>query len=190
MLDFSSKRERHLWGWALVVIVAIYIAADLVRTLADTLRESGQLESASILFSSGMFLIGAMILIQGLRERGRGFEVGFALGVVAITVIGFARGITEAERSHLIEYAVLALIVHEALVERKSQGRRVPVPALLAIVGTTMVGVLDECIQFFLPSRTFDWFDIGFDLLASLLAVGSSTGLRLVRRWLGRLRPS
>ncbi|WP_420636891.1 VanZ family protein [Candidatus Palauibacter sp.] len=190
MPDFSSDRERHLWIWALAVVVAIYSTADLARTLADALRESGLLEATASMFSAGMLLIGAMIVVQGLRERSRGVEVGFALGVAAIAVIGFARGISAAERSHLIEYAVLALIVHEALVERNGQGRRVPVPAVLAIVGTTLVGVVDECIQFFLPSRTFDWFDILFDLLASVMAVGSSVSLRWVRRWLARLRPS
>ncbi len=188
MPRFSSKRERRLWIWALAVVVAIYSTADLARTLADALRESGLLESVAMLFSGGMLLIGAMILVQGLRERSRGVEVGFGLGVAGIAVIGFARGISAAERSHLIEYAVLALILHEALVERRRQGRHVPVPAALAIAGTTLVGVIDECIQFFLPSRTFDWFDIGFDLLASLLAVGSSVSIRWVRRWIGRLR--
>ncbi|WP_420441997.1 VanZ family protein [Candidatus Palauibacter sp.] len=188
MPDFSSRRERRLWIWALAVVVAIYATADLARTIADALRESGLLELTPTLFSGGMLLIGAMILVQGLRERSRGVEVGFALGVAAIAVIGFARGIEAAERSHLIEYAVLALIVHEALVERKGRGRRVPVPAVLAIAGTTLVGVVDECIQFFLPSRTFDWFDIGFDLLASVMAVGSSVALQWFRRWLRRFR--
>ena len=168
------------------MVVAIYATADLARTVADALRESGLLEYTATLFSGGMLLIGVMILVQGLRERSRGVEVGFALGVAAIAVIGFARGISAAERSHLIEYAVLALIVHEALVERKGQGRRVPVPAVLAILATTLVGVVDECIQFFLPSRTFDWFDILFDLLASVMAVGSSVSIRWVRRWIGR----
>ena len=190
MPDFSSDRERRLWIWALAVVVAIYATADLARTLADALRESGLLEYTASMFSGGMLLIGAMILVQGLRGRSRGVEVGFAVGVAAIAVLGFARGISAAERSHLIEYAVLALIVHEALVEREGQGRRVPVPAVLAIAGTTLVGVVDECIQFFLPSRTFDWFDIGFDLLASVLAVGSSVSIRWVRRWIGRRRPS
>ena len=181
---FSSRRERRLWIWALAVVVAIYATADLARTIADALRESGLLELTPTLFSGGMLLIGAMILVQGLRERSRSVEVGFALGVAAIAVIGFARGIAAAERSHLIEYAVLALIIHEALVERKAHGRHVPVPAVLAIAATTAVGVVDECIQFFLPSRTFDWFDIGFDLLASVLAVGSSVALQWFRRWL------
>ena len=133
MPGFSSNRERRLWVWALAVVVAIYATADLARTLADALRESGLLELVPTMFSAGMLLIGIAILVQGLRERSRGVEVGFALGVAAIAVIGFARGIAAAERSHLIEYAVLALIIHEALVERKAQGWRVPVPAVLAI---------------------------------------------------------
>lgn len=187
---FSSRRERRLWLWALAVVVAIYTMADLARTLADALRENGLLELTPTMFSAGMLLIGVMILVQGLRERSRGVEVGFALGVAAIAVIGLARGIAAAERSHLIEYAVLALIIHEALVERKARGWRVPVPAVLAIAVTTALGVVDECIQFFVPSRTFDLFDIGFDLLASVIAVGPSVGLRWLRRRLGRFRPS
>ncbi|WP_419163744.1 VanZ family protein [Candidatus Palauibacter sp.] len=185
---FSSPRERRLWIWALVVVVAIYSTLGLARTVADALRESGLLESASDLFWGGMLLIGVMILIQGLREGSRGVEIGFAVGVTAIALLGFARTISAAERSHFIEYTVLALIVHEALLERRGQGRRVPIPALLAVAGATLVGVVDECIQFFLPSRTFDWFDIGFDLLASIVAVGSSVSLRWVRRWIGRWR--
>jgi len=190
MPDFSSNRERRLWIWALAVVVAIYATADLARTLADALRESGLLELTPTMFSVGMLLIGIAFLVQGLRERSRGVEVGFALGVAAIAVIGFARGIAAAERSHLIEYAVLALIIHEALVERTAHGKRVPVPALLAIALTTAVGVVDECIQFFVPSRTFDLFDIGFDLLASVLAVGSSVSIRWVRRLIARWRSS
>ena len=178
MLESSSSRERRLWVWALVVVVAIYSTADLARMLADALRESGLLELTSDMFNVGMLLVGAMILVQGLRERSRGVEVGFALGVAAIAIIGFARGISAAERSHLIEYTVLALIVHEALLERRDQGRRLPVPAVLAIAGTTLAGVVDECIQFFVPSRTFDWFDVLGDLVASVVAVGSRGALR------------
>ena len=50
-----------------------------------------------------MLKFGVMILFQRLRERSRGVEVGVALGVAASAIIGFARGISAAERSHLIE---------------------------------------------------------------------------------------
>ena len=126
MPEFSSSRERRLWIWALVVAVAIYSTADLARMLADLLRESGLLELTAQMFNVGLLLVGAMILVQGLRKRSRGVEVGFALGIAAIAIIGFARGMSAAERSHLVEYTVLALSVHEALLERKDRGRRVP----------------------------------------------------------------
>ena len=55
-----------------------------------------------------------------------------------------------------MEYGVVAVFVYEALTERASRGRRVPVPALLAALATSLLGVLDECIQAFLPSRVLD----------------------------------
>ena len=64
MPEFSSSRERRLWVWALVVVVAIYSTADLARMLADALRESGLLELSSDMFNVGMLLVGAMILVQ------------------------------------------------------------------------------------------------------------------------------
>ena len=54
---------------ALVVVVAIYSTADLARMLADALRESGLLGLTSDMFNVGMRLVGAVILVQGLRER-------------------------------------------------------------------------------------------------------------------------
>ena len=77
----SSNHDRRLWVWTLVVVVAIYSTADLARMLADALRGSGLLGLTSDMFNVGMLLVVAMILVQGLRERSRGVEVGFALGV-------------------------------------------------------------------------------------------------------------
>ncbi|WP_420633084.1 VanZ family protein [Candidatus Palauibacter sp.] len=183
---FSSDRERRLWTWALAAVVVIYSTLGLARTLADALRASGLLVFSSNLIAGGMLLIGVMIVVQGLKKRSGGVEIGFAIGVAAICLLGFARMGAPEERSHLIEYAVLALIVHEALTERTAQGLRVPVPAVLAVLGTTLVGVFDECIQYFLPSRTFDLLDIVFDFMAALGAVASCVVLRWTRRWIGR----
>lgn len=72
--------------------------------------------------------------------------------------------------------------IYEALTERASLGRRVPVPALLAILTTTLVGVLDECIQAFLPSRVFDPIDMLFNFLAGTMSVVASVALAWARR--------
>ena len=63
-----------------------------------------------------------------LRTRPGGAEIGVALGVAAVYLMVFLRmGIPE-ERTHLIEYRVVAVFICEALAERASQGRRVPYP--------------------------------------------------------------
>jgi VanZ family protein len=82
----------------------------------------------------------------------------------------------------------LAVFIHEALTERASQGRRVPVPALLAIPATSLLGVIDECIQAFLPSRVFDSRDILFNVLAGVMAVAASVALGWARLRVGRRR--
>ena len=176
---FSSDRERRLWAWTLAVVVAIYSTLGLARTLAGELRDRGLISAA---FWLGLLLVGAAVVTLGLKTRPRGAEIGVALGVAGAYLIAFLRMTVPEERSHLIEYTVVALFVHEALRERASHGRRVPVPALLAVLATVLVGVFDECIQLFLPNRVFDPFDMLFNFLAAVMAVTGSAALRWVRR--------
>lgn len=183
---FSSRRERRLWGWTLAVVAAIYSTLGLAATLAGFLRNRGLLDD---LFVLGLILIGAAILAQGLTWRPRGIEIVVTLGIVATYLLVFARMAIPEERTHLIEYGVVAVFVNEALTERASQGRHVPVPALLAVLATAMVGLLDECIQAFLPNRVFDYRDILFNGLAAVMAVAASVALAWARRWRNRNRP-
>ena len=183
---FSSRRERRLWGWTLAVVATIYSTLGLAATLAGFLRNRGLLDD---LFVLGLILIGAAILAQGLTWRPRGIEIVVTLGIVATYLLVFARMAIPEERTHLIEYGVVAVFVNEALTERASQGRHVPVPALLAVLATAMVGLLDECIQAFLPNRVFDYRDILFNGLAAVMAVAASVALAWARRWRNRNRP-
>jgi VanZ family protein len=86
------------------------------------------------------------------------------------------------ERSHLIEYSVLAIFIHKAFAERVSQGNKIAMPALLSFAVTFLIGVLDECIQLFLPNRVFDALDILFNGIAVTLAIGSNVFLVWVRK--------
>ncbi|MCG8351761.1 MAG: VanZ family protein [Chloroflexales bacterium] len=179
MSFFTSARERRLWAWTLAVVVAIYSTLGLARTLAEALGDSG--------LGAGLFILGCLLVLvtvvtQGLTRRPSGAEIGVALGVVAVYLLVFVRMTVPTERSHLIEYGVVALFMHEALTERASQGGRVPVPAVLAVVGASLVGVLDECIQALLPRRVFDLRDIGFNIIAAVLAVVVSVALAWARR--------
>ena len=182
---FSSDRERRLWLWTLAVVVAIYSTLGLARTLTDALRENGLLGPAFPLvsFLLAMSLVGATVVAHGLKARPGGVEIAVALGVTAAYLLVFLRMVGPEERSHLIEYGVVAVFIYEALAERASHGRRVPALPLLAILATTALGVVDECIQIFVPSRVFDRLDMLFNLLAATMAVGASVVLAWARRW-------
>ena len=185
MALFSSDRERRLWLWTLAVVMAIYATLGLAGTLAWALREHGLLGASFPLvsFLVAISLVGATIVTHGLNARPGGVEIAVALGVTAAYLLVFLRMASLEERSHLIEYGVVGVFIYEALAERASQGRRVPVLPLLAVLATAALGVLDECIQIFVPSRVFDPLDILFNLLASAMAVGASVALAWARRW-------
>ena len=75
------------------------------------------------------------------------------------------------ERTHLFEYGIVAVLIYQALGERAQNGRRVPVPAALALVVTALLGWLDEGIQALLPSRVYDNFDVLSNAIAALIAI-------------------
>ncbi len=180
MSFFASKREKRLWLLVLAVVVGIYSTLGLAGMLADLLYNQS-LSAAAFLFA--MFLIGLTILAHGLNARPSHAEITVALGVAVAYFMLFFR-MTMPERSHLIEYGALALLIHEALMERASQGRRVLAPSMLAILATSLVGALDEGIQWFLPNRVFDPIDILFNVLAGGMAVTASAALGWARqRW-------
>ena len=177
---FSSDRERRLWIWTAVVVAAIYSTLGLARLLVEHLGN----DFVSVwLFLLGCLLVLLTVVTQGLKVRPGGAEVAVALGVAAAYLLILVRMSVPTERSHLVEYGVVAVFIHEALTERKRQGRRVPVPALLAIAAASLVGAVDEGIQKLIPSRVFDPVDILFNVLAAVMAVTASVALRRARRW-------
>ena len=176
---FSSDRERRLWAWTLAVVVAIYSTLGLAGTLTGAVSQD--LLAAGVLLC--MLLVLATIVTQGLRAKPGGAEIGIALGIAAAYILVFLRmNGSVTERTHLMEYGVVGVFIYEALTERASQGRRIPVSALHAMLATTLAGALNEGIQAILPSRVFDPVDMLFNSLAAVMAVTASAALRWARR--------
>lgn len=180
---FVSRRERRLWLWTAALVVAIYSTLGLAGTLAEKLYDAGLLDAA--LFLLGMLLVGATVLIHGLSLRPGGAQIGVALGVATVYFMVFFR-MTLPERSHLIEFGVVAVFVYEALRERVARGGRVRMAPVLTVLLTGLVGAVDEVIQLFLPNRVFDPVDMVFNVLAAALAVAARAVLGWARR---RRRP-
>lgn len=174
---FASRRERRLWSWTALTIAGVYSTLGLTAVFPETLYSQG---FAAVAFVAAMVLIGVTVLTQGLGLRPRGVEVGAALGIVIVYAMVIFR-MAIPERSHIIEYSVVAVFLYEALLERRGAGRRVPAPWLLAVVATSLVGAVDEALQLLLPHRVFDATDMLFNSMAGVGAVGAMTILRWIR---------
>lgn len=174
---YTSSREGQFWIWAFVVVLTIFstliIGQPLIRLLGDQ-------NVRAVFFLLGMALVGLAIILHALKTKPGKIELVLILGIVAVYVMFFLR-LGMPERSHLIEYSVLAILIHKALVERKKHSN-VSAPALIAFIATFLIGVLDESIQIFLPDRVFDAADILFNGSAVAMAIGSSVLMTWVRR--------
>lgn len=178
MTFFKSARERKLWFGALAVLVAIYSTVGLARTLAGVMRDRGILSDSIWI---GIFLVAATVIAHGLKLRPGKIELAAWLGIAAVYIFILIRMALPEERSHLIEYSVLAVFIHEALRERKNNGGNVPVPSLIAFLATAIFGIIDECIQALIPARVFDPIDMAFNAFAGFLAIASSLLLNWIR---------
>lgn len=159
--------------------MTIYSTLGLARTLSGELRDRGLFDSFFIL---GFLLLVLVVAIQGLTTRPGVAEAGVFVGIVAVYIMVFARmGIPE-ERTHLFEYSLVAILVYQALTERRKNGRNVPVPWLIAIAATALLGWVDEGIQAILPNRIYDIRDVGFNALAGLMAILGTVALMWARQ--------
>jgi len=156
----------------------------IYSTLGLTPRWVGLLGDRALtgLFVAGFALVLATIVTQGLKVRPGGAEIAVVLGIAATYLLVLTRFmIPLTERTHLIEYGVIAVFISEALIERSQNGGSVPAPRLLAIGVSAILGVLDESLQWLLPSRVFDPRDILFNVLAAVMAVAATALLAKVR---------
>lgn len=184
---FSSKRERRLWTALAIVLLAIYATLAHAPAIAAMLRERVDL-TAAMFMASLVTLVTISILF--VRTRPGRAEIAVGVGIVIVYLMAWLRiGVaTPEERTHLFEYSLVAALVHEALLERRANGRRVPAPAILALVISVLLGWLDEGIQSLLPNRVYDPVDILFNTLAATIIIGARWILAFVRRWVGARR--
>lgn len=163
----------------ILLLAAMYSTLGLAGELAESY--SGQLQELSGgLFIALFFGLIALGLFAGWRPRYAEFITLIAIFIVYAMV--FVRMTTPAERTHLFEYGVVAVLIYQALLERKRNSGKVILPALSAILLASLFGAIDEGIQYFLPNRVFDWRDIGFNSFAAIIAICATSVLSQIRK--------
>lgn len=171
---FKSNRERNLWFAALILIVSIMATLGLACPLTTFLSDTGLLP---LFFILGILLVIVTALTRGFIRKPQITDFGLVLGIIAVYLLVFVRMEMPLERTHLIEYGILAIFIHEALNERASHGKKLPYSPLIAIGITACFGAIDEGIQAIIPGRVFDIRDILFNALAGFMTVGVSSAI-------------
>jgi len=182
MAIITSNRERQLWIWTLVIVVAIYSTLGLQGKMAALLRD------LDLLVSIYIFLLIIMVLAiisSGLKRRIGRFEIWVILGIMAVYGMLMVRlFLSPEERTHLFEYGLVGVLIYQALLERKRNVHGHWSPAVIAILMAGLLGWLDEGIQAILPNRVYDIRDVGFNALAGLMAILAS----LILAWAKQFR--
>lgn len=183
---FTSAREKRLWFLTGLVTTTVLSTLGLAGTWAGALGDP-DLNAAT--FVLGFALIIVAVATQGLDRVMWRTQLFALVGVIAVYVLLLTRLTSVAERSHLMEYGVVAILMHAALMERSGAGR-VRRPALVAVSATAVLGIVDELIQLVIPERVFDPVDILFNVIAAFLAVSGAVVLGWARTRRTRIHPS
>lgn len=174
----TSNRERRLWLLAAAAVVAIWSTLGLARRLADELAATGLVDAA---FALGAALVLVVVVAHAVRRRPGLGETMAWLAIGTVYGLAFVRIASPAERTHLVEYGVVAVLVHAALQERRRGGGDVHRPGLAAFVVAAGLGLVDELLQWVLPTRVFDLRDVGFNALAAGMAIAAAALLERAR---------
>lgn len=168
MTIFTSNREKRYWIYAiscwLVILSLLFLGQPLLHLLSDQGIQGG-------LFVWGMLIVGIIIIIHSFKGKLSKADIILWLSLLLMISMVFLR-LGLPERSHLIEYSVLAVLIHSALLERRNQIPTTWSPSLLAIILTMFLGIVDELLQLVVPHRVFDFNDIIFNSIAAVFAVG------------------
>lgn len=147
------------WLAVLLWVLVIYTTIPFVRRLREWFVE--RWDPALVSWGVAALLVAAAVAaLVSLRRRLGGLSTGSLVWMVGTTAVfvlwTFSLKRSPEEAIHLLEYGTLAILLHRAL-QPSIPNALVFIAA--ALIGS-MIGMVDEVIQWISPSRTWDWRDI------------------------------
>lgn len=184
----EERNARHwnwkLWLWAFLCIAGILFIAPEARSIQvfvyDSIGKMYITYAILFLIISG-FLALLSILIFRLKTRNISPYIWLFLGCGIYIYFTLRLKKTPEEAAHFIEYGLLTFFVFKALSHR-IRDRTVFITTVLLV---TCVGIVDEFIQWLLPSRVWDYKDIGLNALSAgvfVLLVWKAIRPEIIRR--------
>ena len=165
----SMVAKYRLWVLIIIYVLFIYVSLPFFPAFISVLRSfisKELLNLVSLVMSISFFLL-LSVWIYNKKYKAKQFLLIIS-PLLLLTYLSLSLDVW-VERIHFIEYAVLGLLI----------SRAVDVKTLSGIIYTgcliTLIGAVDEIIQWFLPNRVGDMRDVFMN------SVGGLSGL-----WLGR----
>lgn len=169
MFIFKSNKERYFWTLVAMTQIAIWASLGFAGKLVQKFEGTHILTLAFVVG----FLVMITVIVSGVFSRKpTGKEIWVLTGITTVYAMIVVRmGVPTLERTHLFEYALVAVLVFHAFLERYSNKPNMIKVALFSIILTGLLGWIDEEIQRILPNRVYDIRDILFNILAGVMTV-------------------
>ena len=167
ILNLNSK--KRLWVLISIYILFIFVSLPFFPAFINVLSSfiSKEILNLLSLVLSVSFFLMLSIWIYNKKYKVNQFLL-IIYPLLLLTYLSLSLDVW-VERIHFIEYAVLGLLISRAVNVRTLHG----IIATCSLI--TLIGVVDEIIQWFLPNRVGDMRDVIMN------SVGGLSGI-----WLGR----
>ena len=181
------EREWLSWLWVALWALLIFLTIPFARDIIDLVKETSGLEVISYGVVLLTLLIGTAAIVFVVRRPGATpLNLLILAGIAGIFIfLTFRLGQRNpAEALHYVEYGVLSLLLYRAFTHRFSDCGIY----LAAILVGTIVGVLDESIQWLTPRRVFGFSDVWLNVTALALtqaAIAAGIRPKLIAGWPG-----
>ena len=192
----APPREREATSWLLAAVwtLGIFVAIPLARMVQEQVQERWGRATFGYV-TVAVILAGTVLAFRAL-PRPRGVRVVRAVVLLGTSTVfvAYALRLGTEEAMHFVQYGVLGVLVYRALTHRV---RDAGVYVVAVLIGT-IVGTLDELVQWLTPRRFWGLADIWLNLFAvTLVQVGIGLGIAppIIRgrpaavtlRWISRL---
>ncbi|MBU1566717.1 MAG: VanZ family protein [Proteobacteria bacterium] len=161
--------EAFAWAtvilWIFIIGLSIPLARSFQTFVTASFGRNAFIVTALIFFAVGLFTVTLQVLRQQLSKQIMSFLwTAFAFSICTTWTLGLSNN--PEESIHFIEYGILSVLFFYALSFRLSNWSIYVVAVLLS----SLIGTLDEVVQWFTPQRFFDFRDIWLNSSAGFLA--------------------
>jgi len=167
----STPRESEWrsWAWVALWSLAIFALIPLARTIEGRVRAGFGPAAFGWLVIAVVCVAAALACVAVARRapaRSRDGSLVWLIGIAALFVLSTTRLWSRPEEAmHFVQYGGLAPLLHRALSHRIHDSSIYLVGALAG----TLVGCIDEAIQWVTPLRYFGLRDLGLNAYSSAL---------------------